>query len=508
VGTNRLSAPSLRRLVDLHEGKRFDHARYLAAKERLRLMMLGKGFAHAKVDGTVAVDRDAHVANVELDLDPGPLARFGPTRITGNGDIPESAVRARLAWTVGERFDPKLVTLTEGRLYQLGVFSTVRVDYRHRGRLRDPPMTVTLAEGSHHEVRLGFGAGIDRSRWVVRLRAGYVEHSFLQPLLTLKVDARPGWAFVRSATAPQGFDGVVSVDLERQDFLAPRLRLDVLGAYVVEEAEAYASAGPEARVVIDHPFLLDRLLVGGGWTLRYASFTRLDDAITEQGPEFQSELGVNEPERVGTFDQSVAYDRRDHPLEPHSGFYGELRVQEAGPWAGGKFRYVKVVPEVRGYVPIGPRVTIAGKIRWGAFFGLGGPTDAPITERFFAGGATSNRGFPYRMLSPFVTASDGHSVPIGGEALLDSTIEARIDVMKVAQRWLGVTLFFDAGEVTMEQSQLSLSGIDCSVGGGVRYDTIVGAVRLDAGFRLNNTGPMDPDPGHSYAIHLMLGEAF
>ena len=43
---------------------------------------------------------------------------------------------------------------------------------------------------------------------------------------------------------------------------------------------------------------------------------------------------------------------------------------------------------------------------------------------------------------------------------------------------------------------------------GLRLFTIVGAVRADVGYRLNRTGPMDPDPGSHFAFHLSIGEAY
>jgi hypothetical protein len=38
--------------------------------------------------------------------------------------------------------------------------------------------------------------------------------------------------------------------------------------------------------------------------------------------------------------------------------------------------------------------------------------------------------------------------------------------------------------------------------------TVVGPVRTDFGYRLNRTGPDDPEPLSKWAFHLSLGEAF
>jgi len=86
------------------------------------------------VEGAVVIDRDDRTADVNLQVDPGPVVRFGELTVTGAKRIPRSSIRARVAWDPGERFDPELMKLTQGRLYQLGFFASVNVEIDHAGR--------------------------------------------------------------------------------------------------------------------------------------------------------------------------------------------------------------------------------------------------------------------------------------------------------------------------------------------------------------------------------------
>ena len=157
-------------------------------------------------------------------------------------------------------------------------------------------------------------------------------------------------------------------------------------------------------------------------------------------------------------------------------------------------------------MPVGPIVLIAARARYGAIYG-----QVPPTERFFAGGATSNRGFAERELSPSVYGVvDGSAinVPYGGAGMIDSSLEARVPIGHVKSMPLGAVAFLDGGDVTESPGELRLDHLNWAAGGGLRLLTVVGPVRFDLGYRLNRTGPADPQPGSSYAFHLSLGEAF
>jgi translocation and assembly module TamA len=167
---------------------------------------------------------------------------------------------------------------------------------------------------------------------------------------------------------------------------------------------------------------------------------------------------------------------------------------------------------VRGYVPVIAGAVLAGRARYGAIWG-----DIPPTERMFAGGAVSQRGFGERQLSPTVTG-DTHdmtgkvtgslTVPYGGGGLFETSVEARVPVTTIRTMPIGVVTFLDGGDVTETPGELRLGNLHWAAGVGLRLMTVVGPVRLDVAYRLNRTGAMDPDPGSHYAYHLTIGEAF
>ena len=505
----------------IREGNIFHTEAYDKAKRRLRSRFLGRGYAHAEVEGTVAVDRDSNTVAVTFAVQPGPKVRFGTTAVDGLEDVPLSAVENRLGWERGEIFDPDAIELTRGRLYELGLFSFVRIDYEREGSPEVVDMRIRVTEISPHDVRLGGGLGIDPGTWELRARASYTQRSFLDPLLILRLDARPGYAFRHAGAGRQGLGGEARLTLERGDFLYPRLSLRSSLSYDQTEIDIYRAVGPSGRMELYRAFLGSRLLLSAGWKISYLRLSEVPPVVAGRADELglpgDSPGDSGGAYRNAFFDQSLAYDRRDSLVDPTSGVYAELRVEEGGGFAGGTSTYVRGTGEVRGYVPVATRrLVLAGRVRYGrAIYG-----ELPITRRYFSGGASSHRGFAQRHLSP--TLEEAQATPeeeaalyrIGGEELLESSVELRWDVIEVWNNWLGVATFLDAGDVPLDAGDLDLGSLQWAAGAGLRYHTPVGPLRLDVGYRITNLGPVVPEADGLASVydrlvfHLTLGEAF
>src|SRR6266567_4668745 len=209
--------------IHLSQGGRFLHPDYLLAKDALQKELVKKGYAHAEVNGVVEVNRDRKEAVVRLDADPGPLVHFGKVKVDGLKTLPESTVLNRVAWNEGEQFDPALLESTEGKLYQLGVFSAVKADYDHDDRPPIVDVTVHVTEGTRHELRLGAGVGVDIYRFDVHQKSEYTIHELLGPLTTLKLSVVPGWSWLRTSPYSSGPSVETQASLAKDDFLFANL---------------------------------------------------------------------------------------------------------------------------------------------------------------------------------------------------------------------------------------------------------------------------------------------
>jgi translocation and assembly module TamA len=134
-----------------------------------------------------------------------------------------------------------------------------------------------------------------------------------------------------------------------------------------------------------------------------------------------------------------------------------------------------------------------------------------VTERYYSGGATTQRGFGERRLAPMLTGDvDGtmRSIPIGGTELVEANLELRTRLGKFRGMRIGGVAFLDGGDVVGEGQDVDLMNLHWAAGLGLRLFTAIGPIRADAGYRLNRYGPMEPSPGSRFAFHLSIGEAY
>lgn len=494
-----LSPALVREQIPLRDGAPFSYEVYEASKESLMQVVEDAGYAHAKLETTVYADRSKREAVITLDYEPGPKCQFGPVTITGVEGPLADAIRNRLAFATGDQYSTRAIAQTQRALYALGRFGTVQVQ-PSKDESRVVGVTVSVTEGARRTVELGGGFGVDPLAYEIRGRAGYSITGWPFALDTSTIELRPAYAIMRAGGYQPRMRAIARI--ERQDVFWTYSKGDVEVGYNYLATLPYTSYGPHVRLGFSTPIVNRRVQLRVGWGLERLDFRDISPAID---PTLEMQLHLDEAQLVGAYSQALSLDLRDHPIEPMQGGYAEVRVTEGTRYAGGRFDYLEVVPDLRGYLPIWKpwNALLAGRVRFGTING-----DVPVTERLFSGGASNHRGFGERGLAPFVLEDDGTDIPYGGAALLEVGIEARMRLGTIKKIPIGGVVFMDGGDVTETRDQIELGNLHWAAGIGLRAHTLVGPIRADIGYRLNRFGPMEPSPGSRLAFHLSLGEAF
>jgi outer membrane protein assembly factor BamA len=173
-------------------------------------------------------------------------------------------------------------------------------------------------------------------------------------------------------------------------------------------------------------------------------------------------------------------------------------------------------------------VVLARSTSFGLIERYGGLPEIPLAERFFGGGAFSDRAFPDFQAGP---RDPETGFPIGGNALFVNTVELRFPL--IGDNLSGV-LFTDDGNVYSAVNKISLrfrqedlQDFDYGVaafGFGIRYRTPIGPVRLDLSLSPNSPrffgfsgtenqllfggGQQTTQRINIFQFHFSLGQAF
>lgn len=242
--------------------------------------------------------------------------------------------------------------------------------------------------------------------------------------------------------------------------------------------------------------------------LRY-TFTRtnLSDLLTPQ-----LVLPEDRNVRLSTLSASYVRDTRDNILDAHKGIYQSLELYLTPEALGSNTSFVRVLGQMAHYVPLQGGLVWANSLRLGLEESFGG-AHIPLSESFFSGGGSSLRGFPLNGAGPqrAVTVCGNPSdlstcaqisVPVGGKQLLILNSELRFP-LKIMSKLSGA-VFYDGGNVFRSVGVGSFGAqYTNSVGGGIRYSTPVGPIRVDIGHLVNTV------PGvKSTQFFVTLGQAF
>ncbi|MEX2273645.1 MAG: POTRA domain-containing protein [Vicinamibacterales bacterium] len=292
------------------------------------------------------------------------------------------------------------------------------------------------------------------------------------------------------------------------------------------DADLVVSAGLERAIRTSFSFdrqslsadVLKRLSPAVRASARYAvEYTTLVD----QGIKEEDQLPIDRlfPQvRLSIVSGSILRDTRSDPVDPERGAMMAVDVDLAPRALGSQVGFVKTFGQAIFFrrLPTATRIVFAGGARLGLARGFSRVVDQtvelsaspievrdiPASQRFFAGGSTTVRGFQLDRLGvPEILDPDGLSN--GGNAMLVMNAELRLPVWKD----LGAVTFVDAGNVFARVSDFDITELRPTAGVGLRYRSPIGPLRLDVGFKLNReTFPNRRE--HDSEWHFSLGHAF
>ncbi len=520
VGNKNVDSEWLSVLLGFKENQILDFYKLEVGIKSIYNYYLSTGYLEAEINPNqkdfVELNTEKRKADIVIEIVESEKVIVGDINIVGLNKTQKYVVRNIVDFEVGDVLTNEKIQSSRRKLNLSGLFSKVDIGFDDVNEKTNSSRSVSveLDEKKPGVVQLGFGSRFNQRALSLRGYAGVLYKNLggtaraintrLELQSRLDENAYPEYRAFVSYSEPYVFHksirGRLSVDSSENIF-------EITSTSVT----LFRSLGLD--IIIENNF---SNRIKASWTLLGIDFNK-EFEINDSNPEIR--------EQIGFFGPTLQIDHRNNLFLPTKGYFIRLQSEYGSPKLGTKIiakgtsndiEFVRSEGTYTQYTSLSPSLILVNTFRGGWLKNLSAGTDRfPKSRAFFLGGSSTIRGYDpsdgvnERIPSDFdlgintsggIGASGGDVLSIPNNSyfgLLKSEIRFPLPL---AQGLWG-SLFYDGGSVLIDQISLKDPYRD-SAGFGFRYDTPIGAVTLDMGFKLDQ----DKSRGESLnRVHINIG---
>lgn len=429
------------------------------------------GYAYVNVAPLTRIDAEEKQVHLVYEVEQGIQVHVNHIRIHGNTKTRDKVIRREMKLAEGDLFSISKIKRSRQRINNLGFFEEVDVT---QDKLDDPgliDLDVKVKEGPTGNFTAG--AGYSSVDGIIG-QLSVSEKNFLGRGLNLTLSG----SFGESSTT-------YNVGITDPYFLDTNL---TLGGDLYDTEREYNDYSKKARggdVKLGFPT--------SEYSRAYFVYRYEKKEIFDIDPN--ASLTIREQEGESTLSSiygSWTYDKTDFRLDPSSGYVGQVSAEFAG--IGGTEKFAKYITDYRHFWPLfwGTVFSVHGQL---GYVQEVGSEPIPIDERFYLGGIRTLRGFKGRTVGPRIANDSTVVDPLTGEVTKVTTYEYIGGVKQafgnveftfplVEEAKLKGVLFYDIGNAWGEDEDM-FSSRRHSAGGGIRWLSPMGPLRLEWGYNLD-----------------------
>lgn len=495
-GEKLLENRTFRRALERHElqpESRYQLLNHSDVEARLLDALNDIGYPFARVNIMADVDESDYSADIHIHIDPGPLATINEIYVEGNETLDEKLILRHSNLSTGSLYSQSTIQESQRHIFSHHLFRFATLGLPEQPRDSTVTVRIRVREYPLRSLQTQIGAGWEeivrgavrwehRNPWGTghrfqsRLRASYIEQSF---------DLEYKFPYVFNSNSSFSISPF-GQRLDETNYLL--LRGGITNSFIYQHTRDFTSTiayefTRNREDLIDYPDIVERPP-----NLYNISALQLSTYYGKTMPDWGEGWIVR-------------------PFAEFSGFLDT-----------GALLYQRFLLDVRRYINLPTDSQFAFRVDGGMIFS-DQATPMPEHIRLYAGGTNSVRGWQRRMLGPkrpfFDDGEFQGYLPAGGDAMATFNVEFR-QQMDFLLNNLGMAVFLDGGQIWEQPSDARLDDLKFGVGGGIRYSSPVGPIRLDLGYKIN---PSDEDlniyngtdygsPRNRWGIHFSIGQAF
>ncbi|MBW2295988.1 MAG: outer membrane protein assembly factor BamA [Deltaproteobacteria bacterium] len=420
-----------------------------------------EGYAYADIFPRIQKDFDNLKVDIEFIVKKGRQVYFEAIIIGGNTKTRDKVIRRELKVFEQELFSGRRLKRSMRNLFRLDFFEDIKVD---------------TMEGSGDDKMVLKIDVVEKATGSFSLGGGYssVEYAYATASVTQRNLFGRGQNLQLKAQI-SGVSQTYMLSFTEPYFLDKRLST---GFDIYNQTRDYTQYDKDSiggKVRLSFPtWDFTRFY----WNYRY-DISDVYNINDDAANSIQEMEGVNVTSSTKV---TMKYDSRDKIFNTTEGSLNSIAVEYAG--LGGDIAFTKYVGESGWFFPmfLGTVGMIHGKL---GYVQENPDGFLPDYDKFYLGGMNSVRGFQWRDIH----AVDENGDTVGGNSMVQINIEYQIPLVPTAGV-VGV-VFVDVGQVYGEDEPIDLEQTRESAGGGFRWYSPMGPIRLEYGYIL------DPLPGET-----------
>ena len=454
AGASDKSLTSLRTTTPLQPGARLDHTSYEELKASLLRTARDRGFLDATLTRReLIVNPTDLTADARITLDTGGRYEFGALQLE-QGVIDDDLLRAYIRFAPGQPYSPDQLNATQYALEDSNFFSTVVVTPGERDKATlTVPVHVHVEQIKRHRYAVNAGYGTDTG-----IRGQFTWDNRL-------INKRGHRSRVELTASEIRYEAIARYAIPIGD---PSLeKLEFTLGYTDEEIGDLQSERVELTGGLTQVF--------GKW--QQVMFLRLNDERTTypDGSSDQALLlipGISYASLPPNFLTGWVRD---------AAYYVELSGSPAT--LGSDASYLRFYGRAERVWPITGPWYVRGRAEFGTSW-VDDFSELPASQRFFAGGDRSVRGFGLNELSPPLPPGDPRSTSSGQGTGGEHKVVASVEFERDFPRNFRGAVFFDTGNAFNDWS----TPLEYSVGLGVRWKLPMLMIGVDIAQALSESG--------------------
>jgi outer membrane protein insertion porin family len=489
------------KLVETKPGARFNKTILQRDLQVLADVYKDKGYAYANVTPDTDVHAENKTVDVIFNFQKGNLVTIEKIEMAGNTKTRDKVIRREMRIHEGDLYSGTGIRVSKARITALGYFDSVEINTR-RGSSDDKMLLeVTVKEKLTGTFQVGFGfTGGESFFGQAQLSQNNLLGYGHTATLSFQISSIRQ-LFQISYLDPYFLDSnwTTSIDLYRSELLFTGFDRKAIGGALTGGYEIF-----------------EDLRFFGTYTLENVDVVPSGNTALLLRNQFTAG-------RTSSIRFAINYDKRDNRLFPTNGHLESASAEFATSLIGSQNLFQRYRLVERRYRPLFWGLVFKVNMSLG-YIRATDPLNHPvaISEKFFAGGINSIRGYSLRSISPTkkIPASrdpDAGLVDyaVGGNKELITNWEIEFPIFESAG--IRGVLFYDAGNVFSESENIFQSsqrpdangngtlplGLFHSTGFGVRWFSPLGPLRFEVGFPLTRR-PID-DP---YLFEFTIGNFF